>query len=164
MLPRDCQHPWQTQVGQTTQDNCSRQQLAGPDCQKAGLCQPSHSSRRSGHQYACFIKNFTSDSCLHWSPWSYCCPETSAKQETAKKPCCVRQGPHPDRRLDCRKVAKNVFFRLIVSWAPSQAPPILLTILRGPSGPTVHPEDSQIWRWKDYGLGLHPIQKCQGDL
>ena len=56
------------------------------------------------------------------------------------------------------------FFRWIVSWAPSQAPPILSTTLRGPSGPTVHPEDSQIWRWKDYGLGLHPIRRCQGDL
>ena len=53
---------------------------------------------------ACFIKNCTSDSCSQWSPWSYCCPETSAKQETAKKPCCVRQGPLPDGRLDSRKL------------------------------------------------------------
>ena len=45
------------------------------------------------------------------------------------------------------------FFRWIVSWAPSQVPPILSTTLRGWSGPTIHPEDSQIWRWKDYGLG-----------
>ena len=37
------------------------------------------------------------------SPRSYCCPETSSKQETAKKPCCVPQGPQPDRRLDGRK-------------------------------------------------------------
>ena len=35
---------------------------------------------------------------------SYCCPETSAKQETAKKPCCVHQGPQPDGRLDSRKL------------------------------------------------------------
>ena len=53
--------------------------------------------------------------CSQWFPRSYCCPETSAKQETAKKPCCVRQGPQPDGRLDSRKVAKNLFFRLIVS-------------------------------------------------
>ena len=33
--------------------------------------------------------------------------------------------------------------------------PILSTTLRGLPGPTVHPEDSQIWRWKDYGLWLH---------
>ena len=30
-------------------------------------------------------KNCMSDSCSQWSPRSYCCPETSAKQETAKK-------------------------------------------------------------------------------
>ena len=101
-----------------------------------------------------FIKNCTSDS------WSYRGPETSAKQETAKKPRCVRQGPQPDGRLNNRKFD----FRWIVSWAPSQAPPILSMTLRDPSGPMVHPEDSQIWRWKDYGLGLHPIRRCQGDL
>ena len=32
------------------------------------------------------------------------CPETSGKQETAKKTCCVRQGPQPDGRLDSRNV------------------------------------------------------------
>ena len=48
---------------------------------------------------ACFVNNCTSD----WSPRSYCCLETSAKQETAKKPCCVRQGPQPGGRLDSRK-------------------------------------------------------------
>ena len=53
---------------------------------------------------ACLVKNCTSDSCSQWSPWSYCCPETSAKQETAKKPCCVRQGPQPDGRVDSRKL------------------------------------------------------------
>ena len=52
---------------------------------------------------ACFVMNCTSDSCSQWSPRSYCCPETSAKQETAKKSCCVRQGPQPDGRLDSRK-------------------------------------------------------------
>ena len=102
---------------------------------------------------AWFVKNCTSDSCSIWSPWSYCCLETSTKQETTKKPCCVRQGPQSDRK-------KKDFS---VSWAPSQVLPILSMTLRGPSGPTVHPEDSHIWRWKDYGLGLHPIQRCQGD-
>ena len=33
---------------------------------------------------ACFVKNCMLDSCSQWSPRSYCCPETSAKQETAK--------------------------------------------------------------------------------
>ena len=84
-----------------------------------------------------------------WSCWScrhlQCRAET--KQETAKKPCCVRQGPQPDRRLDSRKGAKNRFFRWIVSWAPSQAPPILSMTLRGLSGPTVHPEDRQERLW-----------------
>ena len=54
-------------------------------------------SRRSWRQ------NCTSDFCSQWSPRSYCCPETSAKQETAKKPCCVRQSPQPGGRLDSRK-------------------------------------------------------------
>ena len=53
------------------------------------------------------------------------------KKETAKKPCCVRQGPQPGGQ---QKVGqqKNIFFRWIVSWAPSQAPPILSMTLRGP--------------------------------
>ena len=55
-----------------------------------------------------FIKKCTSDSSSQWSPWSYCCPETSAKQETAKKPCCIRQGPQPDGRLDS-SVEKYIF-------------------------------------------------------
>ena len=53
---------------------------------------------------ACFVKNCTSDSCSQLSPRSYCCQEISAKQETAKKPCCVRQGPQPDGRLESIKV------------------------------------------------------------
>ena len=51
---------------------------------------------------ACFVKNCTPDSCSQWSPRSYYCPETSAKQETAKKLCCIRQGPQPDGRLGSR--------------------------------------------------------------
>ena len=50
---------------------------------------------------ACFVKNCTS--CSQWSPRSYCGPETSAKQEMAKKPCCVHPGPQPNGRLDSRK-------------------------------------------------------------
>ena len=48
---------------------------------------------------AYFVKNCTSDSCLQLSPRSYYCPETSAKQETTKKPCCVHQGPQPDGKV-----------------------------------------------------------------
>ena len=55
-----------------------------------------------------------------------------------KKPCCVCQGPQPDGRLDSKKLRV--------------------------SGPTVLLEDSQIWRWKDYGLRLQPIWRCHGDL
>ena len=95
---------------------------------------------------ACFVKNCMSDSCSQWSPRSYCCPETSAQQETAKKPCCVRQGPQPDGRLDSRQLDFSDEF------APSQAKPTLSMTLRDPSGPTVHPEDSQIWSWKDYSF------------
>ena len=100
---------------------------------------------------ACFIKNCTSDSCLQWSPRSYCCPETSAKQETAKKLCCVLQGPQPDGRLDSRKCDSS---------DQSSAPPILSTTLGGPSGPTVHPnlEVESFW------FGLHSIRTCLGDL
>ena len=105
---------------------------------------------------ACFVKNCTSDSCSQWSPQLYGCPETSAKH-TAKKSCCVRQGPQPDGRLDSRKLDFS-------DESSVELHAIFLTTLRGPSGPTVHPEDSQIWRWKDYGLGLHPIRRCQGDL
>ena len=36
---------------------------------------------------------------------------------------------------------------------------------RRPSGAHLEPQFTQkIWRWKDYGLGLHPIRRCQGDL
>ena len=52
---------------------------------------------------ACFVKNCMLDFCSQWSPWSFCCPESSAKQETAKKLCGVRQGPQPDGRFDNRK-------------------------------------------------------------
>ena len=128
------------------QDNCSRRQLAGPTVKN-----PAHVNRLTAPggvdtSDACFVKNCMSDSCLQWSPQSYCCPETSAKQETAKKPCCVRQGPQPDGKFDSRKVVKNVFFWWIVSWAPSQAPPILSMTLRSPSEPTVHPEEvERLW-------------------
>ena len=112
---RDWRCPSPTQVGQTAQDNCLRWQLAGPP----------HSSRRSGCQVD--AKNCTSDSCSQWSPRSYCCPETSAKQETAKKQCCIRQAHS----------LTEGWTAWIVSWVPSQAPPILSTTLRGPPGLTV---------------------------
>ena len=78
---------------------------------------------------ACFVKNCTSDSCSQWSPWSYCCPETSAKQETSKKSCWVHQGPQPDGRLDSRKLD---FFQMNhqLSSIPSAA-----NIVYDPQGP-----------------------------
>ena len=101
------------------------------DCQKPGpMSTASTAPGGVDASDASFIKNCTSDSCLQWTPRSYCCLETSTKQETANKPCCVQQGPQPDERLDSIKVVKKGFFRWIVSWAPSQAPR-LLTTLRG---------------------------------
>ena len=46
----------------------------------------------------------------------------------------------------------------------------IVTTLRGPSGPTVHPEDSQIWRWKAYVwgyiqyVGAREICKVDGNI
>ena len=162
-LPRDWRCPWQTQVGQAVQDNCSRRQLAGPIVKSQthvnrltgpGGVDASHCSTQF-----CFVKNCKSDSCSQWSPRLYCCPDTSAKQETTKKLGCVRQGPQPDGRLDSRKVAENLFFRWIVSWAPAQAPPILSTTLRGPSGPPVHPENFEGER---LGFGVTSNTKVPG--
>ena len=83
----------------------------------------------------------------------------------AQKPALNTPRPTAWRKVGQQKSGGHFFFfRWIVSWAPFQAPPILSMTLRGPSGPTVRPEDSQIWRWKDYGFGLHPIRRCQGDL
>ena len=97
-----------------------------------------------------FVKNCTLDSCSQWSPRSYCCPETGAKQEIAKKPCCIRQGPQPDRRLDIDFSDESSV----------ELHPKPCQYCRQPD----NPEDSQISRWKDYGLRLHPIRRCQGDL
>ena len=84
----------------------------------------------------------TSDSCSQWSPRSYCCPETSAKQETAKKPYAKAHSLTEDWTTE----------KWILCWALSQA-------LRGPSGPTVHPEDKvkfgggkiMVWGYIQYG-------------
>ena len=55
----------------------------------------------------CFVKNCTSASCSHWSPRSYCCPETSAKQDFSDEssvelhPKCCQYCRRPSRaRLD----------------------------------------------------------------
>ena len=38
-------------------------------------------------------------------------------------------------------------------------------IVDDPQGPVwTHGSPSQIWRWKDFVMGLHPIRRCQGDL
>ena len=113
------------------------------DCQKPGLCQLPHSSRRSGHQWRLFHEELYVGFLLAMVSTVVLLPRTLTAWQ---------------------KVVKNRFFRWIISWAPSQAPPILSKTLRGSSGSTVYPEDSQIWRWNDYGLGLHPIRRCQGDL
>ena len=127
---RDWRRPWQTQgrpCKTTAGDDSLLVRLSKARPMSTCLTAPGGVDASDAR----FNKNCTSDSCSQWSPRSYCCPETSAKQETAKKPCCVRQGPQPDGRLNSIKVAKNIFFRWIVSWAPSQ--------------PTVHPEDSHIF-------------------
>ena len=88
-------------------DNCLRQQLAGPTVKSQAYVNCLTAPGGVDASDACFIKNCMSDSCSQWSPRSYCCPEIGAKQETAKKLCCVRQGPQPDGRLDSRKVAEK---------------------------------------------------------
>ena len=95
----------------SVQENCSRQQLAGLTVKSQAHVNHLTAPGGVDASDACFIKNYTLDSCLQWSPRSYCCPETSAKQETAKKPHCVHQGPQPDGRLNSRKNLKNGFFR-----------------------------------------------------
>ena len=107
-----------------------------------------NSSRRSGSQRCLFRQELYVGFLLAMVSTVVLLPrETSTKQETAKKPCCLHQRPTAWQKDGQQKFW---FFRWIVSWAPSQAPPISLMTLKGPSGPTVHPEDSQIWRWKDY--------------
>ena len=161
VLPRDWQRPWQTQVGQTAQDNCSRRQLAVPTVKSQAHVNCLTAPGGVDASDTCFVKNCMSDSCSQWSPRSYCCPETSAKQETAKKPCCIRQGPQPDGRLDSRKVAKIFSDESSVTLHPKHR-----QYCRRPSGARLDPwftqKNTQIW--KDYGSGLHPIRRFQGDL
>ena len=63
-----------------------------------------------------------------------------------------------DKRFDSR----IFFFQMNhqLSSIPSAA-----NIVDDPQGPVwTHGSPRIIWRWKDYGLGLHPIRRCQGDL
>ena len=111
----------------------------------------------------CFVKNCMSDSCSQWSPWSYCCPETSAKQETAKKLCCVRQGPQPDGRFDSRKFD--------FSDESSAEPPIVSMTLRGPIWTHGSPQKTvkfgggkiMVWGYIQYG-GAREICKVDGNI
>ena len=116
---------------------------------------------------ACFVKNCTSDSCSQWSPRSYCCPETSAKQETAKKPCCVRQGPQPDGRLDSRKF----YFS---DESSVELHPKRRQYCRRPSGARLDPRFTQktvkfgggkimVWGYIQYG-GAREICKVDGNI
>ena len=75
--------------------DCARQLLETTACWSASQLQEEWTPATT-----CFVKN-----CSQWSPRSYCCPETSSKQETAKKLCCVRQGPQP-------WAAENVIFQM----------------------------------------------------
>lgn len=116
---------------------------------------------------ACFVKNCTSDSCSQWSPRSYCCPETSAKQETAKKPCCVRQGPQPDGRLDSRKFDFS-------DESSVELHPKRRQYCRRPSGARLDPRFTQktvkfgggkimVWGYIQYG-GAREICKVDGNI
>ena len=116
---------------------------------------------------ACFVKNCTSDSCSQWSPRSYCCPETSAKQETAKKPCCVRQGPQPDGRLDSRKLDFS-------DESSVELHPKRRQYCRRPSGARLDPRFTQktvkfgggkimVWGYIQYG-GAREICKVDGNI
>ena len=80
---------------------------------------------------ACFVKNCTSDSCSQWCPWLYCCPETSAKQETAKKPRIAYAKTHS---LTEGWTAENVIFQMNhqLSSIPRAA-----NIVEDPQGPVL---------------------------
>ena len=117
---------------------------------------------------ACFVKNCMSDSCSQWSPRSYCCPETSAKQETAKKLCCVRQGPQPDGRLDSRKLAH------FSDESSVELHPKRRQYCRRPSGARLDPRFTQktvkfgggkimVWGYIQYG-GAREICKVDGNI
>ena len=89
-----------------------------------------------------------------------CCPETSAKQETAKKPCCLHQDPQPDGRLDSRKCDFQINRQL--SSIPSAA-----NIVNDPQGP-VWPHGSprrqiMVWGYIQYG-GAREICKVDGNI
>ena len=75
----------QTSMTDPSRADCARQLLEMTACWSDvnHLTDPGGVDTSDG----CFVKNCTSDSCSQWSPRSYCCPETSAKQKTAKKPC-----------------------------------------------------------------------------
>ena len=115
----------------------------------------------------CFVKNCMSDSCSQWSPRSYCCPETSTKQETAKKPCCVRQGPQPDGRLDSRKLDFS-------DESSVELHPKRRQYCRRPSGARLDPQFTQktvkfgggkimVWGYIQYG-GAREICKVDGNI
>ena len=114
---------------------------------------------------ACFVKNCTSGSCSQWSPWLYCCPETSAKQ-AAKKLCCVHQGPQPDGRLDSRKFDFS-------AESSVELHPKRRQYCRRPSGARLDTRFTQKrwrWRWKimvwgyiQYG-GAREICKLDGNI
>ena len=99
----------------------------------------------------CFIKNCTTDSCSQWSPRSYCCPKTSAKQDTAKKPCSIFQM---NRQLSSIPSAAN--------------------IVDDPQGPCLEPRFTQetvkfgggkimVWGYIQYG-GAREICKVDGNI
>ena len=107
------------------------------------------------------------DSCSQWSPQSYCCPETSAKQETAKKPCRVRQSPQPDGRLDSRKFDFS-------DESSVELPPKHRQYCRRPSGARLDPRFIQktvkfgggkimVWGYIQYG-GAREIYKVDGNI
>ena len=93
--------------------------------------------------------------------------ETSAKQETAKKRCCVRQGPQPDRRLDSRKLDFS-------DESSVELHPKRRQYCRRPSGARLDPRFTQktvkfrggkvmVWGYIQYG-GAREICKVDGNI
>ena len=92
----------------------------------------------------------------------------SAKQETAKKLCCVRQGLQPDRRLDSRKVAD------FSDESSVELHPKRRQYCRRPSGARLDPRFTQktvkfgggkimVWGYIQYG-GAREICKVDGNI
>ena len=148
----------------TARDDSLRWQLAGLT-QKPGPCQPPHSSRRSGRQWYLFRQELYVGFLLAIVSTSDCCPETSAKQETAKKPCCTPRHT-AWRKVGQQKSGEKCIFQINrqLSSIPSAA-----NIVDDPEGPVwTHGSNLEVERLWFYGYIQHrsarEICKVDGNI